>query len=149
MNNLMLSETEQLPKVIRRAAIDLLARREHGFVELKRKLALRFPYDLLEQELIRLREQGLQNDARFVESYVYSRKQKGYGPVRIRSELNQKCIDNEVINQYLCEDEDSWTKLACDIRTRKFGDGQPENQKLKAKAVSLSGTTGFQCQSNQ
>src|SRR5690606_7138195 len=75
------------PAAIRRTAMDLLARREHSYAEMLRKLRQRgAATELAEIELDRLQEQGLLSDERFCEAYVYSRSQRGYGPVRLREE---------------------------------------------------------------
>jgi len=61
------------PLAVRRAAMDLLARREHGRVELTRKLRKRgAPEALIEAALQRLAEEGLLSEARYLESFVAS-----------------------------------------------------------------------------
>jgi len=51
--------------------MDLLARREHGRVELMRKLRKRgAPEELIEAALQRLAEEGLLSEARYLESFV-------------------------------------------------------------------------------
>ena len=58
----------------RYSAMNLLARREHSYVELERKLKQRgFADSVIEQALQRLQEQGLQSDQRFVESFIRAR----------------------------------------------------------------------------
>ncbi|WP_257263883.1 regulatory protein RecX [Endozoicomonas sp. ONNA2] len=127
---------------VRRAAMDLLARREHGFSELARKLSGRFPQALVVDALNRLREERLQSDDRFVESYVYSRQQRGFGPVRIKSELFQKGIDSELIGQYLLEQDDHWDELAKAVKERKFGASAPGN-KERARQARFLAQRGF------
>ncbi|KEI72011.1 regulatory protein RecX [Endozoicomonas elysicola] len=139
----MSADAAQLAKDIRRSAMDLLARREHGFTELTRKLAGRFPQELVIEALIRLREERLQSDDRFVESYVYSRQQRGYGPVRIKSELFQKGIDSELIGQYLLEQDDHWDELAKEVKERKFGASAPRDNKERARQTRFLAQRGF------
>lgn len=139
----MSAEAAQLAKDIRRSAMDLLARREHGFNELARKLSVRFPQALVLEALIRLREERLQNDERFVESYVYSRQQKGYGPVRIKSELFQKGVDSELISQYLLEQDEHWSELVREIKERKFGSQPPSDAKERARQSRFLAQRGF------
>ncbi|HEX5842944.1 MAG TPA: regulatory protein RecX, partial [Pseudomonas sp.] len=79
------------PVAVRRAAMDLLARREHGRVELTRKLRNRGAADeLIEAALDRLAEEGLLSEARYMEAFVGYRARAGYGPLRIREELTQR-----------------------------------------------------------
>lgn len=128
---------------VRRAAMDLLARREHGFTELARKLSGRFPRKLVIDVLTRLREERWQSDDRFVESFVYSRQQRGYGPVRIKSELFQKGVDNELIGQYLLEQDDHWNELAKAVKERKFGAFSPRDNKERARQIRFLAQRGF------
>ena len=73
------------PAAIRRSAMDLLARREHSYSELLRKLRQRgAATDAAEIELDRLVEDGLLSDARFCEAYLYARSQRGYGGCEVR-----------------------------------------------------------------
>ncbi|WP_299733297.1 regulatory protein RecX [uncultured Endozoicomonas sp.] len=136
-------ETLQTVKDVRRAAMDLLARREHGFKELARKLSSRFPSELVTEALTRLREERLQSDDRFVESFVYSRTQRGYGPVRIKSELFQKGVDRDLVSQYLFEQDEHWNELAKEIKEKKFGESKPENVKERARQTRFLAQRGF------
>ena len=67
--------------VLRRAAMDYLARREQSFYELTQKLNKKFPEsdsDLLVEVLDILKAENLQSDDRFTESYVRYRKSRGF-----------------------------------------------------------------------
>ena len=139
----MSPDTDTLAKSVRLAAMNLLARREHSFRELARKLALRFPEEIVLEQLSRLREEKLQSDERFVESFVYSRQQKGYGPVRIRSELYQKGVSSELMEEYLIEGDECWEQIAAEIRCKKFGDAVPDDYKLRAKQQRYLMQRGF------
>ena len=130
-------------KDIRRAAMDLLARREHGFFELERKLSVRFPREMVVAVLTRLQQERLQSDERFVESYVYSRRQRGYGPVRIRAELLQKGLESELITQHLQCYQDDWTTLVRKIKEQKFGTGQPASARERARQIRFLTGRGF------
>ena len=139
----MSAEAIQTVKGIRRAAMDLLARREHGFTELAQKLSGRFPRKLVMEVLTCLQEERLQSDDRFVESYVYSRQQRGYGPVRIKSELLQKGVDSDLIGQYLLEQDDHWEELAKEVKERKFGVSALRDGKEKARQIRFLTQRGF------
>src|SRR5471030_3290053 len=76
---------------VRRTAMDLLARREHGRVELTRKLRQRGALpEMIDTALDRLTEEGLLSESRYLESFVSYRARSGYGPLRIREELGQR-----------------------------------------------------------
>ena len=85
---------------IRRSAMDLLARREHGRVELTRKLRQRGACpEMIDIALDRLTEEGLLSESRYLESYIRYRARSGYGPLRIREELNQRGLARGDIEQ--------------------------------------------------
>ena len=130
-------------KDVRRAAMDLLARREHSCSELRYKLKSRFPVELIEAPLQRLIEESLQSDARFTEAYVYSRGNKGYGPARIRSELLQKGISQNLITEYLFEDDEHWLQEAQRQKQKKFGDDKQLSHKDRAKLYRYLAQRGF------
>lgn len=130
-------------KDIRRAAMDLLARREHSFTELERKLLVRFPRESVVAILTLLQQERLQSDERFAESYVYSRQQRGYGPVRIRSELLQKGVDGELISQHLQYYQDDWTTLARKVKEQKFGSRSPADTRERARQIRFLTGRGF------
>ena len=100
---------------LRRSAMDSLARREHSYVELQRKLRLKYPdatHDEIDFQLSRLRDQGLQSDARFVESYVRYRKSRGFAYLHIRSDLVGRGVSESLIESNLFEDDDDWLPMA-------------------------------------
>ena len=88
------------PVAVRRAAMDLLARREHGRVELTRKLRSRGAADeLIDAALDRLAQEGLLSEARYLEAFVSYKARAGYGPLRIREELTQRGLSRGDVEQ--------------------------------------------------
>ncbi|WP_281645220.1 recombination regulator RecX [Parendozoicomonas sp. Alg238-R29] len=124
--------------------MDLLSRREHSRKELSGKLRIRAESaEDLESVLNQLEENNLLSDERFVESFIRSRIGKGYGPVRIRQELQQKGAESEIIQVALEESETDWCKLAQESRRRKFGDGAPMDNRDRAKQMRYLQYRGF------
>lgn len=82
------------------SALGLLARREHSCHELQQKLLQRFPdtSESIHPVLMRLIDEGYQSDARYVEVYIRSRMNKGFGPQRLRQELRLRGIKQHVID---------------------------------------------------
>lgn len=104
---------------LRVAAINLLSRREYSRHELYQKLAPRTPSEsVLEQLLNRLEEAGYQSDQRFAESFLRSRINRGLGQIRIKRELKDKGINQDLIEQVFASDID-WFKLAYECGLRK------------------------------
>lgn len=131
------------PAAVRRAAMDLLARREHGRVELSRKLRLRgAPTDLIEPALDRLAEEGLLSEARYLESFVRMRANAGYGPLRIREELAQRGLAREVIEQALRDSGFDWSAQLYEVWQRKFGE-LPGDQREKARQGRFLSYRGY------
>jgi len=90
-------------------AVGLLARREHSLLELRQKLHLRqFNSSDIEPVLQLLVEKNLQSEARFCEVFVRSRAERGYGPLRIRNELQQRGVAAELIGEQLAVYEFEW-----------------------------------------
>ena len=116
----MTSELDNLVAV-RRVAMDLLARREHGRAELSRKLRQRgATQDLIDPALDRLTEEGLLNESRYLESYIASRARAGYGPVRIREELSQRGLPRGEIDGALRLCGVDWSENLREVWRRKF-----------------------------
>ena len=129
---------------VRSTALDLLARREHSKFELEQKLRRKnFALDDIEKVLETLARKGLQSDVRFIENYIAMRSRKGYGPLRIRLELEERGIDKETIGRFLSELDPVWFERALILRIKKFGEKHPANLKEKAKQARYLNYKGF------
>lgn len=107
---------------VRLAAMNLLARREHGRVELARKLRRAGAADeLIDSALDRLQEQGLFSESRYLESYIRSRARAGFGPLRLREELGQRGISRSDIEQALADSGIDWDENLHELWQRRFG----------------------------
>lgn len=121
------------PVAVRRAAMDLLARREHSVQELHRKLRQRgAEAELIETELQKLVDEGLLSEQRYLESYIRSRALSGRGPARIREELSQRGLTRQDIELGLEEADIDWQEQLQDLWQRKFGE-KPADQKAFGK----------------
>lgn len=133
------------PVRARKKAMDYLARREHGRQELLTKLeASGFEPGTAAAAVARLAGDGLQDDRRFAESFVQSRINQGKGPVRIRLELQQRGIEESLIEEVLDAAGEDWTDLARRIRVRKFGGGHPAGFPEKARQMRFLQYRGFE-----
>ena len=131
------------PVAVRRAAMDLLARREHGRVELTRKLRQRgAPPELIESALDRLAEEGLLNEFRYLEAFIASRARAGYGPLRIREELVRRGLPREAIEQSIGECGVDWTEQLNELWQRRFG-VRPQDPKERARQGRFLAYRGF------
>jgi regulatory protein len=124
--------------------MDLLARREHSERELIRKLATRgFDAGLVETTVADLVAENLLSNTRFVESFVYSRFQKGSGPQKIHAELRERGIDDDLIFDSITEYELQWQELVRQVREKKFGISQPQDYKERARQMRFLQQRGF------
>ncbi len=127
--------------------MDLLARREHSYSELLRKLTLRgASSDLAEVELDKLQDEGLLSDARFCEAYVYARSQRGIGPMRLREELRQKGISSTLVEQVLDESHWDWPSRAVQAFAKRFPQGLASDRKERGKQQRFMHYRGFDWQ---
>lgn len=124
--------------------MDLLARREHSFLELDNKLTRRFGANaLIQPELERLRNERLQSDERFAEAYLHSRAQRLYGPIRIKAELRERGINATVVETALRSAAVDWQTNLEKLLASKFGEQPAVDFKEKAKRMRFLQYRGF------
>ena len=129
---------------LRRAAMDLLSRREHSRKELWQKLRNRAETpEILEVVLGALEADRLLSDERFAESFVRSRVSRGLGPVRIKQELLQKGIAADMVSIQLESCDEDWQQQALEVNEKKFGAAPVKDPKEKAKRVRYLQYRGF------
>jgi regulatory protein len=121
----------------------LLARREHSQKELLDKLALRgFLRDEALPVIQAMAEQNWQNDARYAECYLRQRIATGYGPVRIRYELQHRGIDDANLDAQ-AEEQGGWQNLLLDVYSRKYDDEKSLSQNEWLKRSRFLQQRGF------
>jgi Uncharacterized protein conserved in bacteria len=135
-------------------AIRILAMRDHSEKELRRKLAAPVmtkngpePVDASPEDVDRVvawcQESHYLDDGRFTGQFIASRSRKGYGPARIRQELNQKGIARADIDQAMFDCDIDWTQLARHQAQRKFGEPLPTVFADKMKVQRFLLTRGY------
>lgn len=113
-----IDEQEQRAKHI---ALDLLSRREHSALELKRKISRR--KNLPDVDLDALCAELMRNDwlshSRFAENFIRARRNKGQGPVKITYELRQRGLQDtefvDILNEF-----DDWHDMALEVLSRRY-----------------------------
>jgi regulatory protein len=129
---------------VRRVAMDLLARREHGRVELTRKLVKRgAPVELIDTALERLAQEGLLSEARYLESFVGYRARAGYGPLRIREELIQRGLPRADVEQALRDSGIDWGEQLEQVWRRKFAGQLPGDARERAQQGRFLSYRGY------
>ena len=126
------------------AALRLLARREHSQLELRHKLLARnFTETAVESVVERLVDSGLLSDQRFAEVYARSRFERGYGPLRIRAELDERGVGAGLAERTLAELSCCWVESAHRQRSKRFGRRLPGDFRERAKQMRFLRQRGF------
>jgi len=128
----------------RAAALRLLARREHSEQELVRKLerkgrsreeARRTVADLAENDLV--------SNERFTEAFVRQRVLRGYGPAKIISELKERGIDSNLIENWVGREESQWISVCAEVAQRKYRATPVENYREWTRRARYLQGRGF------
>lgn len=106
--------------MLQQKALDFLARREHSEFELKQKLIRRdFIPEEIDALLNSLKEKGLLNEERFIQSYINRRSKLGFGPKHIAQGLKQ-CGIKVLPDLVLDEENVYWEDLLKKVWLKKF-----------------------------
>ncbi|MGY0560819.1 regulatory protein RecX [Luteimonas sp. A277] len=129
-------------------ALSLLVRREHSRRELERKLQARgVGAEEAAEAIERMRSEGWQDDTRFAVSLARSRAGTGYGPLRIRQELEMHQLDAGAADaafETLTEDgEDDWQGKAKGLIERRYGSLEDADRARRLKAAEFLLRRGF------
>ncbi len=129
---------------LRHIALGLLARREHSAAELRRKLG-RHAVDEAEADAVveALELEGWVDDRRFAESYVRSRAGRGFGPLRIDSELTARGVDAPLARMAVWEADESWEERAESARRKRFPGDPPVGRSEQGRQVRFLQYRGF------
>lgn len=140
-----MADSEVTAVDVRRAAMDLLARREHSRQELQRKLARRFAVDaeVIFSVINQLTQEGLQSDQRLAEAFLRYRSNRGQGPLKIKAEMREKCIESDLIEQIFDEANIDWFDLALRVLEKRYGDGSAVDASERAKRTRFLQQRGF------
>ncbi|SHE82066.1 recombination regulator RecX [Vibrio gazogenes] len=128
-------------------AIQLLSRRDHGRIELFRKLMSKgFDDNEAEQAVQACEQYGYLDDVRYTQGMIRHHIAKGHGEQRIYQSLKQKQIDESIIAEQLAELDVDWFELATSTAQRKFGlsiEEPVKDPKVYAKQVRFLQYRGF------
>ena len=128
----------------KQVAVRLLARREHSAEEIRQKLEKReFDADEIATALLELKQGDWQSDERYAEAYVRVRRLKGFGPVRIASELRERGVDEQVTDRYLLAEDDIWRQTLEREYQKKYHGNPFEDYQEKAKRMRFLQYRGF------
>ncbi|WBY00098.1 recombination regulator RecX [Ramlibacter tataouinensis] len=123
-------------------ALRLLGGREHSRAELERKLAAHEPEPgQLRQVLDELQAKGFISEQRVVESVLHRRAGR-LGAGRIRQELQQKGIGDELVAQAVQQLRSTELERAREVWQRRFG-APPQDATERARQSRFLAARGF------
>ena len=130
---------------IRKKLLDLLSRREHSKYEIFNKFKYRVEsLEELNKEIHKLTEENLQSDLRFSESFIRSRYNSGFGPVRIKHDLSSRKVLPNIIEKAFEEVPLDWEEKLLKENLKKYGEMPPSNLKELSKRLKFFTQRGFE-----
>lgn len=131
-------------QAIRRAALLMLARRDHSQHEITQKLIKKgYAKNDIEPIIQALVEKGWINDWHFAEHYLHAKKQKGYGPERIKQEMQIKGIPQEIIAELIHLTDNTWQAMIHAVWKKHFNCQNPKDFKIRVKQMRFFQYRGF------
>jgi regulatory protein len=125
-------------------AVRLLSRREHSAFEIRDKLKKReFDDGEITQAIAELIKGDWLSDERFAEAYIRMRQLKGFGPIRIAMELNERGVKESVVERYLHTHDDIWFESLEQQYKKKYKSKTIEDYNDKAKRIRFLQYRGF------
>jgi len=129
---------------IKTIAYRLLARRDYSSISIEQKLITKgFASDEITPVLAELSREGAINDQRFVENYIRYRQNHGYGPLRIRQELQTQGLAKEMIEDQLDITDNAWFAEVKKVWQKRFRGKKPSNLQDQGKQLRFLQYRGF------
>ena len=91
-----------------------------------------------------LEAENLLSDHRFTENFVLRRTARGHGPLKIRHELRQRGIRDELAAEYIDGDRLGWCERALAARHKRFGAAPPEDMRDRSRQTRFLTQRGFE-----
>ncbi|WP_026375570.1 regulatory protein RecX [Aestuariibacter salexigens] len=136
--------TDNDDKIIADTLSRLQSKREHSRHELLNKLLARgLDASRCLKKVEEYSQSGWQCDERFAESLLRNRLRKGQGELRIRAELKEHQISDEIVSRVVSEQQVDWFELAKQTLHKKFGEKPAENWLEKQKRHRFLQYRGF------
>ncbi|MFV2058938.1 MAG: regulatory protein RecX [Thiohalomonadales bacterium] len=124
--------------------MQLLARREYSVSEVRLKLQQRqVTADVIDQTIAQFIENDWLSDSRFAAAFTRFRQAKGFGPRNIRHQLQQRGVEQSIIDQALNNSETPWIETLQSVREKRFGKADASDFVSKAKQAKFLQYRGF------
>ena len=130
-------------RAARAAALGSLARRDRPCEDLRRKLREKgFDPTIVDQVVARLCAEKLVDDRRYMENFVEIRAGRGQGPVRVRAELRELGLPDELGEEGI-RAYPHWPTALLKARQKKFGARLPTDYADRQRQVRFLIYRGF------
>lgn len=113
--------------------LKILTKREYSVYDLREKLASRYEENVAEQALNYALEHNYASDERYSEMFTRYRANNHYGAIKIRYDLQQKEIDESIIDAAIDQCEINFQEKLEEYFSSKFDSADLADFKLKAK----------------
>lgn len=124
-------------------ALDLLSRRDHGKIELSKKLRRTFDEEITNKAVERMSELGYIDDQKFASCLItYLLEVKKFSLSRVKQELRMRGIDRELISDLLSEVETDPVAQVFSLLDTKYR-RQLIDEKGKKRTVSALQRLGY------
>lgn len=122
----------------------MLARREHTQTELFRKLLKKNFLDAdIRLVLNGLAQEGLLSESRFIENFIHYQRNRGFGPLRIRADLMERGISENLIEHHLEIKDNAWLTSIRHVWQKRFKNGLPDDYKARAQQMRFLQYRGY------
>ena len=81
---------------------------------------------------------------RFTENYVLQRTARGQGPLKIRYELRERGVSDDLAKQFIDVDRQRWCEHALAVRHKRFGSERPEDSRERSRQTRFLEQRGFE-----
>jgi regulatory protein len=85
----------------------------------------------------------LLSDSRFSEQFARQRMERGQGPLKILSELEQRGVDEGTAREYVDPSDPDWLERARRAKMKRFGPEPPADFKDRARQSRFLAQRGF------
>lgn len=129
---------------VRSKAVVFLSRREYCRQEMVGKLISKGARrEHAESVVEQLSTSGLISEERFSKAFIQVRVRQGYGPVRIKYELIERGVADDLATTCLAEWNDSWNQQLTRVIERKYGNRPASSFNEWAKRANFLKNRGF------
>jgi len=137
-------ESQDDTSAARDSALRLLGRREHSADELRRKLKKRgYSIATITEVVASLDAAHSVSDARFAEDFVRVRSERGQGPLKIRAELRERGVHDDIVDEVMTATAEFWLQHAHRARVKRFGAAVPIDRDTWNRQARFLAQRGF------